>query len=100
MCFYTKIHCVTPIAGNTVLSSDRLIRVRENNEKSSSEPARTKPTVPSGDLCVFRQVNAQNKILLGRMVQLSYLEGTKRQQEYLGMFVDLREPSYKTIWCV
>ena len=37
---------------NPVLSSDRLIRVRANNEKSSSEPARNETTFTSGDLCV------------------------------------------------
>ena len=31
------------------------------------------------------------------MIQFSYLAGTKRQQEYSGMYVDLREPSYNTI---
>ena len=82
---------------NPVLSSDRLIRVRANNEKSSSEPARNETTVTSGDLCVFKQINTQNKILFGRMIQFSYLAGTKRQQEYSGMYVDLREPSYNTI---
>ena len=78
-------------------NSDRLIRVRANNEKSSSEPARKETTVTSGDLCVFKQINTQNKILFGRRIQFPYLAGTKRQQEYSGMYVDLREPSYNTI---
>ena len=82
---------------NPELSSDRLIRVRANDGQSSSEPARTETTVTSGDLCIFRQIDTDDRILVGRMIQFTYLSGTKRQQEYSGMYVDLSEPSYKTI---
>ena len=45
--------------------------------------------VTSGDLCVFRRVDDDQKLLIGRIVQFSYLTGTKRQQEYSSMYVDL-----------
>ena len=45
--------------------------------------------VTSGDLCVFRRVDDDQKLLVGRIFQFSYLNGTKRQQEYSSMYEDL-----------
>ena len=81
---------------NPVLSSDRLIRVREKDLKSLAEPGKSRSVVSSGDLCVFRRIDT-DKILIGRIVQFLYLEGNKRQQEYSGMYVDLTKDSYKSI---
>ena len=46
-----------------------------------------KTVVTSGDLCV----DDEKKMLVGRIVQFSYLTGTKRQQEYSSMYVDLTQ---------
>ncbi len=93
--FIRKSTALYLLQENPVLSSDRLIRVRENQEKTS-EPAQIKEIVTSGDLCVFNQVGVPGKILFGRMVQFTYLDGTKRQQEYSGMYVDMQQPSFST----
>ena len=47
--------------------------------------------VTSGDLCVFRRVDNDQKLLIGRIVQFSYLTGTKRQQEYSRMYVHFKK---------
>ena len=44
----------------------------------------------------FKRVDS-DKILAGRMIQISYLEGNKRQREYSGTFVDTSKESYKLI---
>ena len=79
---------------NSALSSDRLIRVRTDESKSSR--INSELTVKSGDLCFFKRVDS-DKILAGRVIQFSYLEGNKRQREYSGTFVDTSKESYKLI---
>ena len=76
---------------NQALSSDRLIRVREGADTSSTncQSASSHTLVSSGDLCIFKRIDDVDKLLIGRIVQFSYLKGTKRQQEYSGMYVDL-----------
>ena len=82
---------------NPVLSSDRLIRVRGSEDKTvETEAAQTQTIVSSGDLCIFRRIDDINKLLIGRVVQFSYLKGTKRQQEYSGIYVDLSK-DFKSI---
>ena len=59
---------------------------------------RTSPTnVRVGDLCVFRRVDSEDKFLLGRVIQFSYLTGNKRQCEYSSSYVDMSIPSYANI---
>ena len=43
--------------------------------------------VCSGDLCIFRRVDSE-KPLVGRVIQFSYLEGSKRSREYSSLYVD------------
>ena len=49
-----------------------------------------------GDLCLFHRVDSE-KVLLGRVIQFSYLERSKKQREYSGTFVDMSIDSYKNI---
>ena len=90
--FIRKSTALYLLQENPVLSSDRLIRVRAGPDTiSETELAEVKSTVTSGDLCVFRRIDDNDKILIGRIVQFSYLTGNKRQQEYSGMYVDLKK---------
>ena len=83
---------------NPVLSSDRLICVRGGEDKTAeTEAAQTQTIVSSGDLCIFRRIDDTNKLFIGRVVQFSYLKGTKRQQEYSGIYVDLSSKDFKSI---
>ena len=79
---------------SSALSSDRLIRARTDESKSSR--INSELTVKSGDLCFFKRVDS-DKILAGRVIQFSYLERNKRQREYSGTFVDTSKESYKLI---
>ena len=83
---------------NQALSSDRLIRVREGADTSSTncQSASSHTLVSSGDLCIFKRIDDVDKLLIGRIVQFSYLKGTKCQQEYSGMYVDLTK-DYRSI---
>lgn len=73
-----------------ILSSDRLMRVRAgSNTISEDESSMVETVATSGDLFVFRRVDDGNKMLVGRIVQFSYLNETKRRQEYSSMYVDL-----------
>ena len=83
------------------LSNDRLLRVRaaqpnhlfnNNNENRCQR----QEVVQSGDLCVFKQVD-NNKVVLGRVIQFSYLEGTKKQREYSSTYVDVTLDSVVSI---
>ena len=62
---------------NCQLSNDRLLRVREEQPTHLS-PDRFQKSVEdsnirAGDLCVFRRIDDNEKLLLGRVVQFSYL---------------------------
>lgn len=83
------------------LSNDRLLRVRAAQPShlyndSNITPCNRKDLVESGDLCAFRQEDSE-KILLGRIIQFSYLEGTKKQREYSSTYVDVSCDSFEHI---
>ena len=68
------------------VSNDRVLRVREIQLShlltgNVSEESDVRVIVKIGDLCVFRQVESE-KLLLGQIVQFSYLEGNKRERQY------------------
>ena len=92
--FIRKSTALYLLQENQVLSSDRLIRVRE--EKTSEMAIQAQEIVSSGDLCIFRRIDDTDKLIIGKIVQFSYLEGTKRQQEYSGLYVVLTK-DYKSI---
>ena len=55
-------------------------------------------SVRSGDLCVFKRVDRKKpKYLLGRVVQFSYLSGSKRDRQYTSTYVDMTKENFKTI---
>lgn len=53
-------------------------------------------SVKSGDLCIFTRVDCE-KCLLGRIIQFSYLAGSKKERQYSSDFVGLSKESYKSI---
>ena len=65
-----------------------------NNE--GSENFYRSENVKLGDLCLFKRTDAE-KVLLGTVVQFSYLEGTKKQRQYSSSYVDLTLESKNTI---
>ena len=82
------------------LSADRLLRVRAlqpthiySNKMPSMVPRKS---ICSGDLCIFERVDSP-MCLLGRIIQFSYLDGSKRDRQYSGNFVDLSKESVKRI---
>ena len=51
----------------------------------------------SGDLCIFKRMDSKTKCLVGRIIQFSYLQGTKRERQYSSDYVDLSKASHKNI---
>ena len=83
------------------ISNDRLLRVR--NEQPShlltgneNDPSGTE-VIHIGDLILIRVIDNSGKVLLGRVVQFSYLQGTKSSRRYSSTYVDTSKDSYKTI---
>ena len=83
------------------ISNDRLLRVRSsqpshlfNDDNYQISGPQTK--VNSGDLCIFKRLDL-NKNLIGRVIQFSYLEGTKKQRQYSSSYVDMALESHKEI---
>ena len=78
---------------NPQLSNDRLLRVRSAQPShlftGINDGARSGPqtTVYSGDLCIFQRIDTE-KYLLGRVVQFSYMEGSKSERQYSSTYVD------------
>ena len=82
---------------NPQLSNDRLLRVRSaqpshlftgmNKCNTSLSASGHQERVCSGDLCIFRRIDSE-KLLLGRLIQFSYLEGSKKSREYSSLYVD------------
>ena len=50
----------------------------------------------SGDLCIFKQIDC-SECLVGRVVQFSYLLGTKKQRQFSNGSVDLEKDSASNI---
>ena len=86
---------------NYQVSNDRLLRVRAEQPShlysKNNEQSRDPSHVLIGDLCIFRRVDCDKKVLLGRVVKFSYLKGTKKQREYSSSYVDTSKDSFKTI---
>ena len=100
--FIRKTTALYLIQENCEVSNDRLIRVRRDQPDHlfSVSPAHSFNTncVQSGDLCIFRRVdNCKN--LIGRVIQFSYLDGSKRDQQYTSIYVDMSKDSFRTIGC-
>ena len=102
--FIRKVTALYILQENPQLSNDRLLRVRsaqpshlfsvsDGNDNSSSS---RQDIVNSGELCVFKRINSV-KHLLGRVVQFSYLEGSKKSRQYSGSYVDTTKESVTSI---
>ena len=54
------------------------------------------------DLCVFKRVDEQSKFAVGRVLQFSYMQGSKKEREFSGDYVDFdvdAEMSYIGAFC-
>ena len=99
--FIRKSTALYLLQENNQLSNDRLLRVRSIQpshlfNKDVSNGCNNEGKVNSGDLCFFRRMDS-DKVLIGRVVQFSYLEGSKKQREYSSLYVDLTLDSYTCI---
>ena len=86
---------------NPQLSNDRLLRVRSAQPTHLFSGTRGNDSGPqqrvySNDLCFFRRIDSE-KLLIGRVVQFSYLEGSKRAREYSSLYVDTSIDSCNSI---
>ena len=43
----------------------------------------------AGDLCLFKSIDNEEKYVLGRIIQFSYLRGNKREREYSSNYCDM-----------
>ena len=81
------------IQENLNVSNDRLLRVRSNQPShiyhSKESTLYPKNHIKSGDLCIFKREGMANEHLIGRIVQFSYLSGSKRDRQFSGDFIDL-----------
>ena len=83
------------------ISNDRLLRVRSSQPShlfndDNVEDSGPRSKVESGDLCIFNRIDCDKK-LVGRVIQFSYLEGTKKQRQYSSSYVDMSLESHKDI---
>ena len=85
---------------NCQLSNDRLLRVRSEQPShlfsGIDQQSALSSNVRIGDLCVFRRVDC-DRLLLGRVIQFSYLTGSKKQRSYSSTYVDMSIESFKEI---
>ena len=89
---------------NPQLSNDRLLRVRSvqpthlfsGSGATGSSSSGYKQFVYSGDLCIFQRIDS-SKHLVGRVIQFSYLQGSKKAREYSSSFVDTSKESLHSI---
>ena len=98
--FIRKTTALYLVQENCQVSNDRLLRVRRDQpDHLFSVPdtaGDTRPSVHSGDLCVFERIDKKKEVI-GRVIQFSYLDGSKRDRQYSSNYVDLTKNSYKTI---
>ena len=84
----------------TRLSVDRLLRVRAAQLKHIYTTPESRAVldnlISSGNLCIFKRVEC-SQCLIGRVLQFSYLEGTKRQRQFSSDLVDLSKDSVNNI---
>ena len=51
----------------------------------------------AGDLCLFKTVDDEEKYIIGRVIQFSYLRGSKREREYSSNYCDISKQSHNNI---
>ena len=100
--FIRKSTALYLLQENKQLSNDRLLRVRASqpghlfNGESELGTDQERVIVRSGDLCFFRVQHSTN-ILIGRIIQFSYLEGSKKERQYSSTYVDMSLESFHNI---
>ena len=99
--FIRKTTALYLIQEKVSVSNDRLLRVRRDHPSHifSETDAQISDTdyLKCGDLGLFRTVDDSRYTIIGRVVQFSYLRGTKKQREYSSNYVDLRLESKNDI---
>ena len=77
---------------NFSVSNDRLLCVRANQHEHVHNLGNNliypQDHMKLCDLCVFRRTGDGNKFEIGRVIQFSYLQGTKKNREYSADYVD------------
>ena len=53
--------------------------------------------VRAGELCVFSRVDSEERLLLGRVIQFSYMCRNKMERQYTSNYVDLSKDSKTNI---
>ena len=86
---------------NSQLSNDRLLRVRSEQASHLFDSTKFNYTpancVRAGDLCLFKSLDNEEKYVLGRIIQFSYLCGNKRVREYSSNYCDMTIESHNDI---
>ena len=91
------------IQENYQISNDRLLRVRRDQPDHlfslpEIDAGYVRSRVRSGDLCIFQRIDRKRKMyLVGRVIQFSYLSGSKKDRQYSSDYVDMTKDSYKNI---
>ena len=89
------------IQENDPLSNDRLLRVRATQPShlysATNVEMNARHRVRAGELCVFSRVDSEERLLLGRVIQFSYMYGNKRERQYTSNYVDLSKDSKTNI---
>ena len=77
---------------NMSLSSDRLLRVRKKQlshiHNTRSDAVYPENHIKTCDLCIFNRVDDQSKFAIGRVLQFSYMRGSKKEREFSADYVD------------
>lgn len=91
---------------NMSLSSDRLLRVRKKQlshiHNPESDAVYPENHIKTCDLCLFKRVDDQRKFAIGRVLQFSYMRGSKKEREFSSDYVDFdadAEMSYIGAFC-
>ena len=86
---------------NSQLSNNRLLRVRSEQASHLFDSTKFNYTpancVRAGDLCLFKSVDNEEKCVLDRIIQFSYLCGNKREREYSSNYCDMTIESHNDI---
>ena len=82
------------------VSSDRLLRVRSTQPSHLYNTGNANKSGPQlkvncGDLCIFKRIDDNDKVLIGRIVQFSYLEGSKKERQFSSSYVDMSRKSQR-----
>ena len=99
--FIRKTTALYLVQEKVSLSSDRLLRVRRDQLSHIFSEADIENSIAAylrcGELVIFRTVDNPKNLMVGRIVQFSYLFGSKKQRQYSSSYVDLQRDSKTNI---